>query len=109
MQSFASSVVALKQIKSLDISKNKFRPEILSHWLQKLSNLSSLQALAMSQVGLCDGVVPSFSSLMRSMAQLRILNLSNNPGLSSDSIKRVLQILRQHQINKLEELNLSKL
>jgi Leucine-rich repeat (LRR) protein len=43
------------------------------------------------------------------MTQLRILNLSNNPGLSSDSIKRVLQILRQHQITKLEELNLSKL
>ena len=43
------------------------------------------------------------------MTQLRILNLSNNPGLSSYSIKRVLQILRQHQITKLEELNLSKL
>jgi hypothetical protein len=48
VQSFAGSVVALKQLKSLDISKNKFRPEILSHWLQKLSSLSSLQALAMS-------------------------------------------------------------
>lgn len=45
---FIDSLVLLKQLKSLDLSKNKFMVETLTYTFIKLATLTNLQALSLS-------------------------------------------------------------
>ena len=101
------SVAALRQLKCLDLSKNKFHPETLNHLLAKMPSLKKIQTLVLAQSNLTDEVCHSLVMTLTEMPKLQAFNISGNTGLTSTTLVKVLQALKG--MSSLMELDLSKL
>lgn len=107
VNSFVGQLAKIPKIKSLDLSKNKLMPDTFSV-LFGSGRLNNLQALSISQTNLLDRSVLSFCSYLQQAKTLRVLNLSGNTMLSTDSLRKILQAMKGNSF-ELQELNLSKL
>jgi hypothetical protein len=105
---FFDSVLSLKSIRSLDLSKNKFYPDSLTFIFKKLPSLKNLQTLSLSQINLNDLVVNDFTSMLQNCPNLVVLNISGNSNLNPESIRKVLLTIKTKN-TKLSDLDLGKL
>ena len=105
---FFDSVLSLKSIRSLDLSKNKFYPDSLTFIFKKLPTLKNLQTLSLSQINLNDLVVNDFTAMLQNCPNLVVLNISGNSALNPESIRKVLLTIKTKN-SKLSDLDLGKL
>jgi hypothetical protein len=84
-------------------------PETLTYTFIKLATLTNLQALSLSQVGMTDASVFQFTNVLKTLTNLRILNISNNNSISTESIRKLMMMLKSNHVQNLVELNVSKL
>ena len=84
-------------------------PETLTYTFIKLATLTNLQALSLSQVGMSDASVFQFTNVLMTLTNLRILNISNNNSISTESIRKLMMMLKSNHVQNLVELNVSKL
>jgi len=88
------SVTTLKQIKCLDLSKNKFWGSTLNHLLGRLPAMTQLHTLSLSSVNLSDENCNELSQMIRAIPKLKILNISGNQNLGPDSLRKMLLALK---------------
>ena len=54
MANFINSIVSIKGLKALDLSRNKFSQDIMAELLSKLNVSSDLETLSMSHASITD-------------------------------------------------------
>eukprot|EP00347_Sterkiella_histriomuscorum_P009953 403339244 len=106
IQQLMKSITQLRNLKALDISKNKFLTDALNLTLSSIKQLSNLESLSLSSIGVGDDSSKQLISMIASTEKLRKLNLSGNSKLSSINIEYALQQLKRDA--RIEDLDLSK-
>mmetsp|Transcript_1008 Transcript_1008/g.662 ORF Transcript_1008/g.662 Transcript_1008/m.662 type:complete len:134 (+) Transcript_1008:581-982(+) len=106
MNLLVDSLVSLNTIRCLDVSKNKFHPETVSHLLRRLPSLSNLEVLHISQIGIDEDSAESLIYMLNEMKKLRVLNLAGNQ-LPIEVITQAFGILKRSMC--LEDLDISKM
>ena len=56
-----------------------------------------------------DASVFQFTNVLKTLTNLRILNISNNNSISTESIRKLMMMLKSNHVQNLVELNVSKL
>ena len=56
-----------------------------------------------------DASIFQFTNVLKTLTNLRILNISNNNSISTESIRKLMMMLKSNHVQNLVELNVSKL
>ena len=75
--------------------------------VESLPRLPRLQTLSLSSINLNDDITAKFCDMLTEMRQLKKLNISNNQGLSTQSVRDIAMSLKT--MPALEEIDMSKL
>ena len=100
------SLEQLSTLRCLDLSKNKFPHQVCLKMIKILPRLPRLQMLALCNVNLSDENVYQFCQMLTNLRTVRKLNISNNQGISANSMAEVVGSFKT--MPELRDIDLSK-